>query len=433
VNKGKVIGKAGKFNISFREDVLSSQAGMVLIREFSERLGIEKIIDEELKVKERERGYREGESVMGLVYNMIVGGSCLSDLNVLRGDKGTQELLSVESLIAPTTAGEFVRKFDIGDILDLSRTNDRLQQQVRPQQKSKVCTMDIDSSIFEQGSNKKEGSNKAYNGEIGYHPMFAFWEEEGELIFSHLRRGSAYTSSKAIWFMEQTLKRIPEAIAKKMRTDSGFYDQDIVRFCERRDIIFGITADQTKPLMKLVAALSESSWKDLERYGVAQVAELKYCPVDWDRDYRYIVKRNLEEKKTGELYFRYHIFVTNNETDEKALVLEWHLQHANMENRIKEHKSGFALEKLPTQRFHANWAYLLIGQIAFNLVAWFKRLILPKDYHNSTIRTIRHHILNLAGKIVHTARQFYLIISDHYSFQHVWKHALKRLAKVRFA
>jgi hypothetical protein len=433
VNTGKVIGKVGKFNVSFREDKLSSHAGMVLIKEFSERLGVEKIIDEEMKVKERERGYSEGESVMGLVYNMIIGGSCLSDLNVLRGDQGTQELLGVESLIAPTTAGEFVRKFDIGDILDLSRTNDRLQQQVRPQQKSKVCTMDMDSSIFEQGSNKKEGSNKAYNGEIGYHPMFAFWEEEGELIFSHLRRGSAYTSSKAIWFMEQTLKRLPQGIEKKMRTDSGFYDQVIVRFCEWRDIIFGITADQTKPLMKLVAALSESSWEDLEKYGVAQVAELKYCPVGWDRDYRYVVKRNLEQKKTGELYFRYHILVTNNEIDSKAAVLEWHLQHANMENRIKEHKSGFALEKLPTQRFHANWAYLLIGQIAFNLVAWFKRLILPKDYHNSTIRTIRHHILNLAAKIVHTARQFYLIISDHYSFQHVWNHALKRLAMISFA
>jgi len=428
VNKGKVIGKAGKFNICFRNDQLSSHAGMILIKEFAEQIGVEKIIEEELAVKSRERGYSEGESVMGLAYNMIIGGECLSDLNVLRGDKGTEELLGVESIIAPTTAGEYLRKFDIGDILDLSRANDRLQQQVRAKQKSRVCTMDIDSSVYEQASNKKEGSNKAYNGEIGYHPMFAFWEEEGELLFSHLRRGSAYTSSKAIWFMEQVLKRVAEDIEKKMRSDSGFYDQKVVRYCEERNIIFGITADQTNPLMQLVEALEEKSWEDLEKYGVAQVAQLKYCPVGWDRDYRYVVKRNLEEKKTGELYFRYHILVTNNETDCKSSVLEWHLQHANMENRIKEHKSGFALEKLPTQRFHANWAYLLIGQIAFNLIAWFKRLILPKDYHNSTIKTIRHHILNLAGKIVHSARQFYLVISDHYMFKSVWKFALRRLA-----
>ena len=180
--------------------------------------------------------------------------------------------------------------------------------------------------------------------------------------------------------------------------------------------------------MKLVEELPEKSWEDLEKYGVAQVAELRYKPVGWKKSYRYVVKRNLEEKKSGELYFRYHILVTNNETEQKAEVLEWQLQHANMENRIKEHKSGFSLEKLPTRSFHANWAYLLIGQIAFNLVAWFKRMVLPVSYHNSTIKTIRHHILTLAGKIVHSARKFFLIISDNYSYKSVWKFALKRLA-----
>src|SRR5688572_6784238 len=125
---------------------------MVLIKEFVERLGVEEIMDEELKVKARERGYPESASIMGLMYNLIVGGRCLSDLQILRGDIGTQELIGMESIIAPTTAGEFLRKFDIGDIWDLVRVEDRLQQQMRRKQKSKVCTMDIDSSIFEQAS-----------------------------------------------------------------------------------------------------------------------------------------------------------------------------------------------------------------------------------------------------------------------------------------
>lgn len=428
----KVIGKVGKFNIWFREEKLSSQAGMVLIDEFVERMGVGEIIDEELKVKSRERGYRESAAIKGLIYNQIVGGSCLTDLEVLRGDIGTQTLIGVESIIAPTTAGEFLRKFDIGDIWDLVRVADRLQQQVRGKQKSQVCTMDIDSSIFEQASTKKEGSNKAYNGEIGYHPMFAFWEEEGELIYSYLRRGSAYTASKAIWFLAQTLKRVPAEIEKKLRSDSGFYDKKVINWCEDNEITFGITADQTKPLMKLVAALPERKWHDLEKYGVAQVAELRYQPVGWQQQYRYVVKRNLEVKKSGELYFRYHLLVTNNEIDTVETVLEWQLQHANMENRIKEHKSGFSLEKLPSQKFHANWAYLLMGQIAFNLVAWFKRLILPKEYYNSTIKTIRHHILHLAGKIIHSARKQFLVITDHYKFKSVWKFAINRLANLHF-
>ncbi len=113
-------------------------------------------------------------------------------------------------------------------------------------------------------------------------------------------------------------------------------------------------------------------------------------------------------------------------------VVVWHLQHASMENAIKEHKSGFGLEKLPTQKFHANWAYLLIGQLAFNLVAWFKRLVLPSSYQRVTIRTIRYHLCNLAGKLIHTARRVFLVISDHYRYQGVWRFAIDRLAHLQF-
>jgi hypothetical protein len=428
----KVTGRAGKFNICFREDILSSHSGLLLVKEYAEKLGVSEILDEELKVKSRERGFSESASIMALVYNLIAGGECLSDLNVLRGDSGTLKLLDVESLIAPTTAGEFMRKFDIGDIHDLYRAISQLQQRVRSKQKAKVCTIDLDSSIYEQASSHKEGSKKAYNGEIGYHPLLAFWEEEGELIFSHLRRGSAYTSSKAIWFLTETLARIPSKLPKKLRADTGFYDKEIVAHCEQEEIIFGISADQTQPLMSKVYEIAEVDWQDLERYGVAQVAELRYQPTGWEKSYRYIVKRELVQGKSWELYFRYHLLVTNNEKDTPADLLVWQLQHANMENRIKEHKSGFSLEKLPTQRFHANWAYLLIGQLAFNLIAWFKRMVLPKQYHNSTIKTIRHHIFNLAGKIVRSARQFFLVISDQYIYQPVWKKALNHIEKLDF-
>ena len=121
------------------------------------------------------------------------------------------------------------------------------------------------------------------------------------------------------------------------------------------------------------------------------------------------------------------MLVTNNETDSAATVLEWHLQHADMENRIKEHKSGLHLEKLPTRSFHANWAYLLIGQIAYNLVVWFKRLVLPQRYHHATVSTLRHHLLNLAGKVVHSGQQWYLIFNEQYRYQDVWRAAMLRL------
>ncbi len=111
-----MVGKVGNFEIRSRDVYLSSPAGMSLLQGFIEQLGVADVLDSELKGKRRERGYRESESVLGLVHNLILGGECLSVLEGLRGDPGTQQLLEAERIIAPTTAGEFLRKFDIRDI-----------------------------------------------------------------------------------------------------------------------------------------------------------------------------------------------------------------------------------------------------------------------------------------------------------------------------
>jgi hypothetical protein len=422
----------GKFNICFRPERLTSHAGVVLLHDFAQRLGVEGLLEEELRVKTRERGYGEGPAIGSLVYNLVLGGEHLSDLDVLRGDVGTQELVGVESVLAPTTAGEFLRKFESGDVHDLQRVHLRLQQRVRSQQMATTCTIDLDSSIYEQASRHKEGPTKAYTGKIGYHPLFAFWAEEGELLFRHLRRGSAHTARNVLWFLRAMLKRVPPGLPTQVRADSGFYSKAVVQWCETHGFTFAITADQTAPLLETIGAVPERGWRRLPEYALSEVAEGCYQPTGWERPYRYVVKRELAEKANGELYWKYHVVVTNDEQRRAAEVLVWHLQHADMENAIKEHKSGFGLEKLPTQKFPANWAYLLIGQLAFNLVAWFKRFVLPPTYQRTTIRTIRHHLLNLAGKIVHTARRCFLMLSDQYRYQAVWRFAINRLAHLQF-
>lgn len=134
MNTGSVVGKVGKFKVCFRNEQLTSHAGVVLMHELAARLGVEQIVDEELQVKQRERGYTEGQAIGCLVHNLLLGGECLRDLEVLRGDPGTQKLLAQASILAPRTAGEFLHKFDLGDIRDLQRVNLRLQQRMRSQQ-----------------------------------------------------------------------------------------------------------------------------------------------------------------------------------------------------------------------------------------------------------------------------------------------------------
>jgi hypothetical protein len=135
----------------------------------------------------------------------------------------------------------------------------------------------------------------------------------------------------------------------------------------------------------------------LPEYEVTEVEEVCCQPTRWAHPYWYLVKRQLAETKAGELYWKYNATVPNGKGLSARKLIGWHLQRAAMENATKEHKSGCGLEKLPTQKFHANWAFLFIGRLAFNLMAWFKRLVLPSSYQPATIKTIQHHLLKLVA------------------------------------
>jgi hypothetical protein len=426
MNKQTILGKAGKFNIRFEGVTLTSHSGAVLLKEFIDQLGVEEVLAEEVKVKRRQRGYTDAESLLMLAMNMILGGECLSDLNVMRGEAGTLELLGWDKCVAPTTAGEHLRKFDIGAYHDLVRALRQIAGKVRGKQKSRSCTIDMDASIYEQCSKRKEGSRKTYNGKTGYHPLFAFWSEEGELLASHLMSGNCHPSSKAIYVLEEALKSVPEEKKVNLRADSAFYSWEFIKRLEKEEIRYAITADLSKQLRAQIEKIGEQEWKRYAK-GV-EVADFRYAPTNQD-EHRYLVKRIWFKDKKGVGSYRYYAVVTNDEARSPRKLMKWALQRCNMENLIKEHKSGMRLEKMPTQKFFANYAYLLIGQLAYNLVVWFKRLILPNEYRTTTVETIRHRILNLAGKIVRSGRQLFLVMPETYFYQGVWRFALNKLTE----
>lgn len=424
MNTTTPLGTAANFHIVTRDITLTAHAGAVLLQDFIQRLDVAAVLNEHLHLKARQRGYSEAERALALCWNMILGGDCLRDLDVLRGDAGLHELLGVASLLAPTSAGEYLRQFELGDLTALHNVLGTLAARMRPHQTSTRVTFDLDASLYEQCSTRKDGSRKNYKGQVGYYPLFCFWAEEDELVYSHLLRGNARAVTKAEYVLRQALRLVPAEKPRFLRADSEFYDWDFIALCEQERITYAITADQSESLKAVVAALPDSAWRRFT--GDAQVAEVEDAPTR-RAAHRYIVKRSPGRDRAGNFLWHYHVIVTNDRQRSPKNVLRWYYQRCTMENQIKEHKHDFGLEKMPTQRFQANWAWLLLGQLAWNLVAWFKRRCLPASCHAQTVKTVRQRLLQVAGKIVHQSRQFFLVISDEYLFQDLWRFALEKL------
>jgi len=398
-----------KFRLVEGDDTLVSFGGGILLDEFIHRLGLPELIDQRVRVKERERGYRESEAVLGLAVSMITGGECLDDLFVLREESGFSSLWSHGEIPHPTTMGDFLRRFNLGHIRQLESVLAECFRRVyRAEPKRPSLTVDIDSTLDEVFGHQ-QGVRMAYTGIRALNPLMGFIRETGDWLHGRLRAGNVHTADGAVSFIGECVHKVKDLAERiDVAMDSGFYDKSVVAECERLGVGFTITADQTAPLMRAIGAVPEEAWAPLPGKPEVWVSETLYRPTRWPRAYRMLLRRErLPESEQPTLLeafrYRYHAIVTNREEAVTELVPE-HLQRATAENFIRETKYGLSLDRFPCGEFHANWAYLTIGMLAYNLVSWIKRLALPGLHKKKLLKRLRYRFFNVAARVVHHGR-----------------------------
>jgi hypothetical protein len=104
----------------------------------------------------------------------------------------------------------------------------------------------------------------------------------------------------------------------------------------------------------------------------------------------------------------YYAVVTNFSLVEWSFqeVLEWHQKRGHAENFVKEEKYNFKLKNFPCQKLLANHAWVLLAQVAHNMIRWIALMDAPDKPHFS--KKIRNKYIFIAGRIVSHARQIVL-------------------------
>ena len=73
-----------------------------------------------------------------------------------------------------------------------------------------------------------------------------------------------------------------------------------------------------------------------------------------------------------------------------------------MENFIKEGKSGFDFSSVSSASKIVNANRLLVHGLAYNIINWFRRLVLAAGMQKLRIDAIRLKLMKIASKVVHT-------------------------------
>jgi len=193
----------------------------------------------------------------------------------------------------------------------------------------------------------------------------------------------------------------------------------------------------TDPLSAQIQALPEEAWTPFRDKG-DEVAEFLYKGTSYDHPRRIVVKRKIIDTDDGGqcLFvfpeFRHHAVVTNDEEWSPQEVMDFALKRASMENYLKQLEYELSLDKFPCDSFHANWAYLLIGILAYNLAVWMKAYILPEEYRGVTLKTLRYRLIHVAGQVIESGRRLWLGLKRGYTYISDFREALRRLRQLQF-
>jgi hypothetical protein len=429
--KVKLAGRSALVQIAASSQQMTAHAGLVLVRELAASLGIAELLDQ-VTVKKRARGYSPGQQVLALCETLIAGGECLDDAALLRGD-AAQELLRGHPVPDPTTLGRFLASFNLGHIRQLDRALDELFVRVHPLLERESVTLDLDATLIEHHGpvGSRQGTRGTYTGKIAWHPLLCFVGETGEWLHGKLRNGHAAASTGGARFLTECLDRVPAGVRLYLRADEGFWGQDLFAELERRQITYAVGAPQIASVKTRIAAIPAPDWQPSSYRPGSEVASFEWQPKTWKQQRRFVVRRDPiesgEQLRLDEGDYHYYVLVSNDRERSADELERWHRAKANVENRIKEAKLGFGLDNLPCRGFHANWAYLLVTLLAYNLLCWLKLLALPAGEQSSYAKRLRFRFINIAATVGRSGRRLVLRLAAGYPLLRNFVAALQRI------
>ena len=161
----RVLGHANlAYEISARVNAINC-GGIGLVDQMVRSLGLAEAIDRNVHVFKVHRPYFESDHVLSIAYNVLCGGTCLEDIELLRNNVSYLNALGCHRVPDQTTAGDFLRRFNeeqVGLLMDaINVTRLRVWKRL-PRRERLLAFIDVDGTIAPTLGECKEGMDISY-------------------------------------------------------------------------------------------------------------------------------------------------------------------------------------------------------------------------------------------------------------------------------
>ena len=397
-----------KIKINFNGGDLSSDAGLLLIKEFTAKIGLTHLVKNIFKTTDRTkvRMHTDSDNLLQIIYQIIAAyfeDNCADELT---DDPILKTVLEKDRLASQPTLSRFWNRMDESTLAQMDQIDSRMREIVYSIQKPEFMLFDLDSTLLNTyGNQEGEAFNYHYQAH-GYHPLLCYDGLTGDLLKAELRDGTQYCSNGAGAFMEPLLQefrtRYP-SIQRYLRGDSGFAAPEVYEICEKNNCRYAIRLKENAKLRELAADADDALTRAI-RYNAVDYAveygEFQYQAGSWSHPRRVVFKIEKPENQLTHLY----TFVVTTLEIEPYKVLQYYCGRGKMENFIKESKSGFDFSSVSSHSRIVNANRLRVHALAYNLFNWFRRLALSASMRKQRIDTIRLKLLKIAARVTRSAR-----------------------------
>lgn len=466
-----------RVGVTFDDERLVANAGLIAPAALAERLGLKALFDERVDLGDAPGAANAGLKAMTVIHAVLAGADSIDDCDVLRA--GSTAVVLGHEVRAPSTIGTFLRSFSWPhagqiDVVAAEMLRRAWAGGGGPGDLAGSFTIDMDSSIHETYGTKKHGGGRfGYTKVRGYHPLYAI-AGDGQVVASRLRGGNSHTGRGAPQFLTGAFRQVRAAGVTgplAMRADSGFYSKAVVQSCRSAGAGWSVTAKMYPNVHAAISTVPDDAWQPIP-YWIEDGAEV--AAIDWHAfktrtdpgiACRLVVRR-VRPTPGSQLAlltnWSYHSFITDRPGDPIALD-SWHRAHANVENAIRDLKYGVGLNHLPSGHFGANAAWLALNVIAHNLARQTARIggidiverpTIPPAGHNTAVPpapprqprqrrrpgerknylatdTLRRRYLAIPGRLAYSARRFTLHLPARWPWAEQFNSMLQAIRAVK--
>ena len=257
-----------RFKINFGGGDLSSDAGILLIKEFISKLRFDKLINNMFHTSgdASRRNHSDSDNLMQVMYQLIAAYNEDNCADELSKEPLFTAILEKERLASQPTLSRFYNRMNDDTLRQLYSLLTEMRKVVYTIKRPEYILLDLDSTLLDTyGHQEGEAFNFHYQAH-GYHPLVCYDGITGDLLKLQLRDGSAYSSNGVADFLRPLLEELstyPFPAHLSLRGDSGFATPELYDLCEEENynVSYAIRLKQNSTLIKLAQKTDELLYK----------------------------------------------------------------------------------------------------------------------------------------------------------------------------